>query len=320
MVFLALDQGRTKTEIVLLNEFGEILSKADDRDYRKSDDDFTEKQYTYIEFTAKRAMELAHAESIDAVSCAITDADWEEEYGMIREKIAQLFHVPQEKVLINNDCIGALRGGTDEKVCAVICAGTELNIAVCDGESQSVYGYYLCGSGGGGASDLGKRAFGAIVDAESGIAPPTELKGAVLKKYGYTEFEPLLHDYTKSLRQIVFKELCPLLMHAAKAGDRAAKRIVKDRAKCWAAFVKAGKRRQKIKGKMTLVLSGGVFKGDGSVLEREIRKQFRFGNVAVVAAKYEPVVGAAALLLEKYGEGSSCAALKVNAERCGLTR
>lgn len=304
--YLAIDQGGSKTEALIFDQEGHILAFADDRDFRVPGESYYEMQGRWIRYATEKALKNVglSLENLDGACCSLNGADWEEDYVRLRRLVSKELGLKEENILIVNDCIGAMRGGTNGGNQAVICAGTGMNCAVraADGR-EYIYGYFVNAPDQGGGA-IGTKAWQSILDAYTGLGPETVLTELLLEKHGEKTLVDLYKKFTSS--QIVFRnyELSPLVMRGAKMGDAVALQIVNTAAERMVCYMeKAAKKLELDNEQVTLVLTGGVFKGDGEVLFQTIEKLIEEKNLHFVctAANYEPVAGAALLLLDEIG-------------------
>ena len=143
---MAIDQGGTKTDVIIADNAGNIMGTGNDRDMIVIDGERRAVRMERILYAAKKAAMEAGVKisDINSVSASCTGADWEFEYEVGRKNLRNILGITQ--VNLYNDCIGALRGGaeTKGKDCAVLCLGTGANCAVKNREGKEyIYGYYL---------------------------------------------------------------------------------------------------------------------------------------------------------------------------------
>lgn len=313
--FLSIDQGGSKTEALIFSHEGHILAFADDRDLREPGESYIKMQGRWIRYAAEEALRKVglSLQDLDGACCSLNGADWPEDYVRLRKLVSHELGLTEENIMIVNDCIGAMRGGTDGGSQAVLCAGTGMNCAVRGADGRElIYGYFVNAPDQGGGA-IGTKAWQSILDAHTGLGPETALTGLLLELHGETDLIELYKKFTSN--QVVFKnyDLSPLVMRGAKMGDHVAEEIVETAAKRMVSYMEiAAKKLELEEEQITLVLTGGVFKGDGEVLFHRIeqiieQKGLRF---TCSAADYEPVAGAALLLLDEAQPMASAAALK----------
>lgn len=302
--YLSIDQGGSKTEALIFTNEGQILAFADDRDFRKPGESYAQMQGCWIRYAAEKALKKAGLtlKNLDAACCSLNGADWDEDYIRLRKLVSKETGLPEKHVLIVNDCIGAMRGGTNGGNQAVICAGTGMNCAVraADGREE-IYGYFVNAPDQGGGA-IGTKAWQSIIDAYTGLGPKTMLTELLLEQHGEHELVDLYKKFTTN--RVVFRnyELSPLVMRGAKLGDDVSKEIVQTAAKRMVRYMENAAKKLNLQNEqVTLVLTGGVFKGDGEVLFQAIEQLIVQKGLKFVCteAYYEPVAGAALLLLDE---------------------
>jgi N-acetylglucosamine kinase-like BadF-type ATPase len=206
-------------------------------------------------------------------------------------------------VVVKNDAFGGLRAGTSRPYGVVIAAGTGLNAAAIAPDGREwAFGFYETG---GGAGDLAREAFYAVLRAEDGRGRPTALTGLALDKLGFPDVEAMLRAYTaRQISQAAFHSLCPLVFAAAVAGDGVATEILVHHGQILAEYAVALIRRFELHPlAFDVVLAGSVFKGQGTLLVDTIREAVRAvaPRAQVVRARFEPVLGSLQLAYDQLG-------------------
>lgn len=303
---MGIDQGGTKTDIVIADDQGNILSAANDRDWTPVQGERRAVRMLRIRYAAEKAAAEAGISlgGIDRVSGSCNGADWPFEYPIGRKNIRNTLGVQQ--VRLYNDCIGALRGGTEVRGrdCAVLCLGTGGNCAVFNREGEEyIYAYYLK-SIHQGAGAIGRFVFEAVFDAQAGLAPPTALTGLLLEATGYASVEDLFIAVTTGPTEDakpwtpVYKQFSPLLFQGVGRGDPVSLQYLENFCQGLARYViVAAKKLGMQQRDIMVVLSGGVLKS-GSIMVELIQKNLALAlpGARCVNAEFEPVVGA--LLME----------------------
>ena len=305
---LGIDQGGTKTAALVCDLNGNIVGIGYEDGLASVYFDDAEGLYIKrIVSAAQNACTMAgiQLKDVAAVCGGLSGADWDFEYPILRERLYNGLHIEDSIVL--NDCIPAMRGGSAAKACAVICAGSGLNVALqrADG-SQLIYGYYI-DDAHQGAGALGTRAMRKVMEAHLGICGPTLLTELILSHTGYHSEEALMIAVTMGKHKLETKTLAPLLLKAYSAKDKEATIVAEEFAAGIAQYITAGMQRlQMCNDMLEIVFSGGVFKGHGALLADKIfdciAKQEP--HVRKVHAKYEPVCGAALTLLDREYSGA----------------
>ena len=284
----------------------------------------------------ERAMAMVRTASADALRGAgveptalaviyagLTGADWPDEYEALAREVRALGLC--ERVVIKNDSIIALRGGTYEAFGAVLICGTGGNCAICAPDGREfVYGYFHDQDLQGGGA-LAVRTLNAVFRAATGREAETRLTEALLALYGQPTVAALCEAYFAN-RLPNLAPIPPLLFKLAREGDGVARKVVGAFAEGCAELLTAGLRRLHMCPlELDVVFSGSVFKGDGSLLAAEIAERVRpvAPGARFVNARYEPVVGAVLLGLQHLGVGSDPALrdrIEAGARRLGLLR
>ena len=302
--YLSIGQGGSKTDALIFTQEGRILAFADDRDLRAPGESYYQLQGRWIRYAAEKAAEKAELtlKDLSGACCSLNGADWPEDYVRLRKLVSNELGLAEENIRIVNDCIGAMRGGTGGGNQAVLCAGTGMNCAVraADGR-EYIYGYFVNAPDQGGGA-IGTKAWQSILDAYTGLGPKTMLTELLLEQHGESDLTELYKKFTSN--QIVFKNynLSPLVMRGAKMGDDVSRDIVDTAAKRMVCYMEnAAKKLELLNEQVTLVLTGGVFKGDGEVLFQAIEHHIGQKGLKFICtpAHYEPVAGAALLLLDE---------------------
>lgn len=233
----------------------------------------------------------------------LTGADWPDEYEFLHAHVSS--RALAEEVVVVNDSMIALRGGTSQPYGAVVIAGTGANCALRAPDGRTfIYHYYVEDELQGGGA-LGRHALRAIYRAASGREAPTRLAPLVLALLEQPSVDALLRaDSEQRLPASSIKEIAPLVFDAAVEGDEAACHILRGFGIGLAGLVTAGLRRLQMTDlPVEVVLSGSIFKGRGALLERVMQDEIRAiaPHAVLVNARYEPVVGAILLGLEQCG-------------------
>ena len=326
--YLGIDQGGTKTAAIVCDSDGNILGAGADGGlagvYYSDADELYLKRIAAATDAACGAAGIPPG-SVAAACGGMNGADWDFEYPILREKLSRALRLADVTVL--NDCVAAMRGGSANPECAVVCAGSGMNVAVRGADGREiVYGYYIDGSHQG-AGALGKAAFRKAVEADMGLCGVTALTEAILSHTGYDSAEALMIDVTMGRYAPVYKEFAPTLLRAYAAGDGEARDVVEAFSRGAAVYVVAGMKRLGLSGKpLDAVFSGGVFKGAGMLAADRIFEIIAMSEPGArkIHARYEPVCGAALTLLDRHYGGRTPArvneAFDASAAAFGLLR
>lgn len=298
---LGIDQGGSKTAAVVADRDGCLLGACYAGGACHVNDGLG-RAMAMAEQAATGALARAGlaAGQVELLVAGMTGADWPEEYDLLRAALIDALGIGNVSVV--NDCLIAMRGGTDMSYGAVLCAGSGLNAAVKSPDGRLfVFGYYVDDEDQG-ATALGRKAIKAVVAAEAGLGPPTSLAQAVLGHLNYRTVEELLRSQVSgALAAHSIAGLTPLLITEAGAGDPAASELIVEFGRSIARYAIAGlKRFAMLDTAVEVVLSGGVFKGGGSMLSGAVAAAVRAAapKAVVIDARLEPVAGAVLMALD----------------------
>jgi N-acetylglucosamine kinase-like BadF-type ATPase len=323
---LGIDQGGTGTRAAISDFQGHLLGFGSSYGGQHS--------FQGMEFAmgaVRQASEKALAQagvSTDQLACifgGLTGVDFPEEYPLVAEGICGLGLC--SNVYTTNDSMIALRGGTEKSYGAVIIAGSGGNCAIRTPQGVEFTYHYYHDSDLQGGGAIGQRAVNAVLRAQTFREQPTRLTQRVLEKFQV----PTVDDFLRAMvRQEypwdAFKELCPIVFEEAYAGDEVAAKILRQFGEGCAEMVTSGLKNFKMTDlEVEVVLSGSVFKGIGPILTDTLTTCIHSvaPKARLVNARYEPVVGAVLLGLEKQGvlmEDSVKSNLDKTAHQLGLIR
>lgn len=324
MVILTIDQGQTKTIALLLTEDGAILGigQAGGASYFKHG---IEKASAMIKEAAEHALSEAGltAGDITWVYGGIAAANWPEEVEMLQNELKRVFAVG--KVTVVNDCVIALRAGTDSDNAIVLCTGSGMNSAVfVDGKLALVYNNYidLCDQGSEG---LGARAFQAAFQSHMHSAPPTTLSARLMDHFGIHDMDRLMLAFYRNQLPRPLKEVAEIVFEEAAHNEPAALEVIYSFGKSISQYVVGAVRRFDMDPKeFEVILSGGVFKNQNPLLYETVCSQIHrvYANIRIRQSVYEPIIGAALMALDELGEkkDSRHERCKSEARRLGMIR
>lgn len=299
---LGVDQGGTKTVAAIADSQGRILGiSTGGGGYYPSDG----MQYamSVIYEVSSRAAEQAGIplSRIDLVVAGMTGMDFPNQKEMLKSELQKALGISE--VIVVNDCIIAMYGGTGKSAGAVICAGTGLNIAIRSEEDKEfVLGFYIEEQFQGGGA-LARRAVRKVFDSELGLCGPTQLTPLFLNHFGVRTADDLLYlSETEPDFYTRCKMMVPQIIAAAANGDLVMDSLLRQMAGEIADCLICGMKKMGLmQEKLDVVLSGSVFKGPENPLPDYLGKFILQSapNAAVVSARYEPVVGACIMGLNR---------------------
>ena len=307
MMFVGVDQGGTKSQVAVCDAGGGIIGAATGVGAI-----FYQNDSENISTATARA--LADKILTDAglswdcvawVCGGLSGLDWPHETAIHEARLREGFGL--ENVTAVNDSVIALRAGSASANRCVIVAGTGLNIAThAEDGAEYVYGYHIPNHFQGGGA-LGGAIIDAVIEAETGVRPPTRLTDAVLSLSSCPTVRRFLTEFTSGELQFKPQLLYPALLEAVSADDDAAKEII-------GAFI--GKLASYSRNALTvhlprnrpaeLVFSGGIFKGPGRFVSDSLTRILapEFSLLRFVNSRLEPVCGALLMSLDKHYGGN----------------
>lgn len=304
MAILAIDQGGTKTALLLGDAFGNISAVG----YGEGACHFLvgiPRAMSCIEQAFQQALEASGRidADIEQVSAGLSGANWQDEVEALEGALNGRFHVKNAKV--TNDCVVALYGGTNAGNAVVLCSGSGFNAAVrAEGKLTWVYNNYIEAFDAGG-SGIAQRALVAVFRTDTQMGPPTSLTQRALEFFNYPDVLSLLLDYDRGRMRQPVKDFAYCVDEEAMKGDQVALSVQYEFGKSVSRYVIAAMKKYHLYGKpMDVVLSGGAFKAKSQVLVDAVKSAIHKESplAQVINARYEPVVGAYLMALEaRYG-------------------
>lgn len=302
---IAIDAGGTKTDCLVGTVHGEVLARAwaGPANYQVSG---PEGMKAEILAAAGKARHLLPAGD-EALDVAFIGAAGVHRQGD-REAVSGLLQSAgiASKVVVENDAVIALAGGTLGQPGVVVIAGTGsmafgMNAR---GERKRAGGWgYILGDEGS-AYDIGREALASVVRASDGRGGPTALSEAVLQHFRIDSADDLVDlTYRKGLGRTGIAALAVLVADAARKGDTVARRILRragtELGLAAASVVKAlGMQNDGV----LCVTAGGVFAAGDTVKRALARELAKVAPACeVVEARFPPVVGAYLLGIQEAG-------------------
>ena len=305
--YLGIDQGGTKSSVVVGAEDGTLIGcETGGGSVFYLDDPDNSSTQTVLRLSEKIFYGTGLSmDKITAVCAGLSGADWDFEYPLHERRLCEGLGAMNITTTVLNDCIIAMRAGSAAPNRAVICAGTEINIAAHAADGQEIiYGYYI-NPRLRGALALGGIVLDSVADAAIGVNPPTTLTDIVLNLTGYRSVESLLTDLATRRITIDPRDFVEGLLNAALEGDAVSVAIVDDFATGVSRYITAALPQLALtQADVELVYSGSVFKNVGSVITARITDALlpKFPHMRFINARYEPVCGALLTLLDRrYG-------------------
>ncbi|MBR3393542.1 MAG: hypothetical protein IKG51_05475 [Firmicutes bacterium] len=300
---LGIDQGATKTHALVADEAGHLLGLGTGIGACHSMNGMAAAMRG-VEESVRAALSMAELSLIDIgwLAAGMTGVDWSDEAGLLTDALEKTLGIGESHIHVVNDCIIALRAGTNSPMGCILCAGTGLNCGVRDGKGQEyVYGYYIPDEDQGGNA-LARRALQAVFNAESGMGAATSLTGRFLALTHCENVDDLLRKKVENrLTQAEKHEIPIIVSEEVLSGDPVAARVLTQFGKDIAAYAVSGIRRLVLQNEpIEVIISGSVFKCKAPILLDTVKEVILTAvpNARIIESAMEPVVGAVLLALD----------------------
>lgn len=275
-IFMGFDAGATKTDCVLIDGTGRLLSEARGAGANPLRVGFA-KACAVLGETAQRALVEAHqsATAVRALCAGIAGAGRPRVARRIQSYFNHAF--PQSVVHVTTDIEIALEAGLGEDAGIVVIAGT--GSAACGRNSAGQYaragGWGPWIGDDGSAYDIGRRAVHAALRARDSAGPTSSLGERILLAEKARDWDVLIERLAKRADKI-FPQLFPTVCEAADEGDAVARDILINSAKSLATLARSVVEKLGMREEVfSLVKSGGAFGHSlhfDSALEQEITR------------------------------------------------
>ncbi|GAB1643449.1 N-acetylglucosamine kinase [Krasilnikovia sp. MM14-A1259] len=303
-LFLAVDGGNSKTDVVLGTADGRVLGHA--RGGTSSPHALglpgAVRVLDSLIATARVRAGVPAATPVDLAAVYLAGADLPVEVDGLHAAVAERDWA--RRYVVDNDCFALLRAGTAmPDAVAVVCgAGNNCVGRAADGRTARFPSLGPISGDWGGGHDLAEHTLRYAARGEDGRGEPTRLSDAVARHFGRRTVEQVsIALHLGELPRHAVYELTPLLFEIAAVGDPVAVRLVQRQAdEILAQHRVAAGRLGLIAAPHALVLGGGVLRARHPVLHERIvagaRAEAPRAEVSVVTDP--PVAGAALLALD----------------------
>jgi N-acetylglucosamine kinase-like BadF-type ATPase len=305
---LAIDGGGSKTDAVLVDTDGRVLVQARGP---------SSQPQTHGVKTALRVLdELVERVRVEARLPAgqpladfafvyLAGLDLPQEVAVIEPAVRARQWAPT--VVLDNDTFAVLRAGTQALDAVAVVCGTGINSVgrnASGGQSRFLALGDVSGDWGGGG-DLGKWALWHAARAEDGRGQPTAMRAAIAEHFGQPDVLSLaIAVHLAQIDEARLRELAPLVLATAAAGDEVAGRLVDRLASEIALLATVSMRRLNLLNRpVDVVLGGGVARSRDPRLMSQLRGHLQSANpwTRIVVVDAAPVLGAALLGLDALG-------------------
>ncbi len=309
-LYLGIDAGNSKTLAVVADSTGRILGCA-----RGGVGDIyaaggSEPAVRVVAELVDEVLDRAGArrDHLRSAAFRLAGIDWPEDRRLWGDALDEVL-APRTRRTIKNDGFALLRCGSADGVGVAVSLGTGAAIAG-RGESGEEFAVSWWFQDYLGAAGLGHDAIRAIMLAEIGLGPATDLHGALTDLYGAQDAESLLHLMTRRGSTFGHLELARAsraVVETAAAGDPVAESIVDEHVRRALDYIGVCARRVGLEvdgAGFTVTLGGSVLTAPASLLRSRLvaaaqvtHPAIRFGTERAV-----PVIGA---LLDAIAEGGT---------------
>jgi N-acetylglucosamine kinase-like BadF-type ATPase len=302
-LLLGVDGGNTKTIALVARADGTVVGLAtagcaDIHNARSPDHALDE-----VVRASSTALEAAEARSGDLAAAAfsLADADWPEDFELLRAGLAERLELAAEPLVVN-DAIGAIRSGTADGVGVAAVCGTGGAIGARNRQGEVFHlGFWPDGTG---AFTLGSEGLAAVWRAGIGVGPETSLTARALARWDCPDSISLLHAFTRigglDASPAARSLFADAVLDEAAAGDPVAQGIVETAGTHLGDYARVcAARTGQLGSPFPLVLAGGVLRHPSALLRESILA--RVPDAEPVYPTVEPVAGAVLLAADDAG-------------------
>ncbi|MGN7399471.1 N-acetylglucosamine kinase [Cytobacillus praedii] len=276
---LAVDGGGTKTLAVITDSTGSILGegRAGASNYQVIGKEMAIKalvasiQGALAEAAALNGGPVRFEKTVFALAGIDTSNDELEVQEMVEESIKQL-GLATHMLLVENDCLSALLGATQNKAGALLISGTGSIVFAHDGRGNFFrtggWGYRVGDEGSG--YWIGKEAIRSIMKMNDGREKETILSQLILQKFGFQKIEDLYNwVYSPAYCVDDVGALTALVEEAYKLGDKVSQGILDEAAAELTLLLETTIEKAGIaKEEFQLILQGGVIQNNHYIRDR----------------------------------------------------
>ena len=310
---LGVDGGNTKTLALVARDDGVILGagRAGCGDiYGATSPAAAIAEIEHAVDAALREAGIQPAE-LSASAFSLAGADWPEDFRLLERAVHARGY--GQNILVVNDAMGALRGGSPDGTGVVVACGTGAATGARHPDGRSWHSSFW--QEPQGADELSRRALWAVYRAELGIDPPTQLTERVLAVFATDSVEAILYQLTGRAipRPENRRRLVRPLFDAADAGDAAARQILISHGASLGDYAIAAARKVGLLDeRFPLVLAGGVLRHPSPFLRDALGRRVREAAPAVyvIQGRFEPVVGALLMAMDRLHAGTDAPLLR----------
>jgi N-acetylglucosamine kinase-like BadF-type ATPase len=307
-LYLAVDGGNSKTDVVLGTAEGEVLGFVRGPTASPHNVGLTGTIELLDELIGAVRAESGVSAPIDLAAIYLAGADLPIEVERLHTAItAQRW---TDQTIVDNDCFALMRAGTSlPDAIAVVCgAGNNCAGRAADGRTARFVALGPISGDWGGGHDLAEHTLRLAARGEDGRGERTALSAAVADHFGCPTVEAVsiaLHLGEFELTRV--RELAPLLFEVATAGDPVAADLVRRQVdEILVQHRVAASRLNLMDSRHALVLGGGVLRARHPILHDQVVEgaKAQAPQVEITVLSTPPAVGAALLALDTLGTAS----------------
>ncbi len=310
-IYLGVDGGGTKTEVLAADQRGKILGKGI---HGPSNPLFVGRKAALeaVVQAVRSAMQRTGSVAIRSVAVCVPGFPSE----VTQADLSDALSLPDSIFEISGDDLSTFYGALGGSIGIVVLAGTGSFAMGIDSQGTSVslggWGPLLGDEGSGYA--IGKDALRAVISAAEERGEPTLLTRLIFHHFSIHESVELRpRIYRSGSYQHEISSLTPLVLQAAQIGDEVARRIIRQAGQNLAEMaVWVARRMQFNPGEGQVALSGGVA-NLGEFLWTPFREQIHEeigAGFPVKPARFSPAVGALLIAYRAGGQPLSASLLE----------
>jgi len=306
-LFLAVDGGNSKTDIVLGTVHGEVLAflRGPGSSPHSLGVPGAMSLLDALVADARLVAGVPPHTPVAQASVFLAGADLPVEVERLYKEVAALSWA--ERSTVDNDTFALLRAGTSNPDAVAVVCGAGINCVgrTADGRTARFPSLGEISGDWGGGQHLGKLALWRAARGEDGRGPATALSAAVAVHFGRSTVEQVsgaLHLGEIDDSRVI--ELSPVLFAVAASGDPVATGVVREQAdEILALHRVAAVRLGLLDRRHAVVLGGGVMRARHAMLHDAVLAGIRAAApLAEVTVVWDPpVTGAALLALDALG-------------------
>ena len=296
--FIAVDGGGSKTEIVLVNNLGDILAH-EIISCTNPNDTSMEDSINKLEKVIKKFINIAKDNNLDieCIMLAIAGIEFGDSKEILKTQLMERLNF--SNIYVEGDLASVVELGLSNlENGIVIISGTGFNMAIkkgCEHENVGGWGYlvddYLSGF------DLGKDALIYASKDINGVGESTVLSELLNKHFNSSLWYAMADIYEGGVKKVA--SLSRLVVEAYNIGDKVAKKIIESRIVKLSKVIK-DKTKNVIKP-LNVVLFGGIFENNSFIvhlLKKELGSDYFlsvsnektiYGTVGLAIKKIESV-------------------------------